>query len=107
MSIIFDFWGDKSIGSDKKKHIGAVQKTFKTKSELLKELKRLYALQIKSMDKEELDYSGRFVNPKQVAASNRMQRRISKLIDNHPNLITTNEWLPIATKMYVNRNKKQ
>jgi hypothetical protein len=86
--------------------IGAVEKSFTSKSELISELKRLYTLSWVADSKVEYEsYTGRVLNPKQAAASTRIQKRIIRLWKKHNHLLSQNELLDIANSTYNKVNK--
>ena len=84
--------------------IGAVEKSFKNKSELVNELKRLYTLAWISESKIKYE-DGRVVNPQQSAASRRMGIKIIKLWKKHNHLLSEDELLDIANSTYKKVNK--
>ena len=99
MSIIFDL-GQKRIGSSKKK-----EKTFKNKSEVISEIKRLYTLGWIADSKVEIEYhTGRVLNPQQMSASTRNIRKANTLAKS--NGVSDEEIVAIANSTYKEiRNK--
>lgn len=84
--------------------IGAIEKSFTSKSELVSELERLYALFWVADSKVKYEsYTGRVMNPQQAAARTRIGKKIIRLWKKHRQFLNENELNNIAISTFPNK----